>query len=117
MSVRARTSGLPVVGLCQELSDLVGGYGEGDASCHFQRVDPDHLAVLEQRAASLMSCYRMVLYRLKNVKIEKAQIFNVKMDSSATEIKKKGLPDLSEALLSCRTVNQKRCNTSYFCVL
>ena len=28
--------------------------------------------------------------------------------------KKKGLPDLSEALLSCHTVNQKRCNTYYF---
>lgn len=75
MSVRARTSGLPVVGLCQELSDLVGGYGEGDASCHFQRVDPDHLAVLEQRAASLISCYCMLLYHLKHVKIKKVEHF------------------------------------------
>lgn len=112
MSARAHTSGLPVVGLCQELSDLVGGYGKGDASCHFQCVDPDHLAVLEQKAVSLMSCYCIVLYRLVNVIIEKAKL-HVKCENEKMK-KKKGLPDLSEALLSCHTVNQKRCNTYYF---
>lgn len=49
------TSGLPVVGLGQELTDLVRGDGEGNAGRHFQRVDPDHLAVLERKTRDLES--------------------------------------------------------------
>lgn len=47
------TSALPVVGLCQELADLVRGDGKGDAGSHFQCVDADYLAVLEEEMPML----------------------------------------------------------------
>lgn len=47
------TSALPVVGLRQELADLVRGDGKGDAGSHLQRVDADHLAVLNEETSTL----------------------------------------------------------------
>lgn len=49
------TSALPVVGLRQELADLVRGDGEGDAGRHLQRVDADHLAILGRRNVNVMA--------------------------------------------------------------
>lgn len=46
---QVHTSALPVVGLCQELSDFVRRDGEGDARRHLQRVDAHHFAVLKQQ--------------------------------------------------------------------
>lgn len=46
------TSALAVIGLRQELADLVRGDGEGDAGRHLQRVDANHLAVLEEEMST-----------------------------------------------------------------
>lgn len=85
------TSALPVIGLCQELSDFVWGYGKGDASCHLQRVDANHLTVLKQ-----------------HIKVNKCilKTHDVKFLSGLQ--RKLSLPDLSRGLLSCRTVNQEK---------